>query len=189
MNSLFYLLDILVALAILGVALGLRVIGRLPAQLWQVFLFGTLLGLAWELPFYLLGPDFQADPLFVLVQPWPLPTLFLPLLHAVWDGGIFLVGALLVSLLCPEPTFACFRWRELLVLIIWGISSALAVEVVGSWGGWAYVPRWWNPALFAAGGAPVTLLPVIVWAVAPVLLHAAMVLLAHAQRPAPKVAI
>ncbi|MCU0494089.1 MAG: hypothetical protein MUD01_21070, partial [Chloroflexaceae bacterium] len=96
---------------------------------------------------------------------------------------ICVVGALLVDRLCPPPTFTRFRWRELLVLISWGIGSALLVEILGSWGGWAYVPRWWNPALFALGGPPITLLPVATWAVAPVLLHAVMTQIVNAPWP------
>ena len=163
--------------------MALRRAGRLALHLWNPFWLGTLFGLTWELPFHLLGPEYQADPLFVLLRPWPLPPILQPLLHALWDGGIFVVGVLLVGLLCPAPTFSRFRWRELVVLVAWGIGSALAVEVAGSWGGWAYVPRWWNPAFFAAGGAPVTLLPIAVWAAAPMALYMAMIALSASVAP------
>ncbi|NTU81074.1 MAG: hypothetical protein HGA45_17110 [Chloroflexales bacterium] len=170
----FYLLDIIIALAIPLTLIALRRAGRLSTRLWRVFWLGTLLGLTWELPFYFLGPEYQAAPLFVLLGPWPLPPILQPLIHTLWDGGIFVVGLIVVGLLCPAPTFDRFRWRELLVLVAWGVSSAAIVEVLGSRGGWAYVPRWWNPALFMAGGTPVTLLPIAVWAVAPTLLYIAL---------------
>lgn len=47
----------------------------------------------------------------------------------------------------------------------------------------AYVPCWWNPALFAAGGASITLLPVAAWAVAPVALYTAMLALGASVNP------
>lgn len=171
MDALWFLLDLGVGLAI-PIALGiLWGVGWLPALLWRIFWEGILLGLTWELPFHFLGPAYQADPLFVLVRPWPLLPILQPLLHTLWDGGVLVAGAVLVGLVCPAPTFARFRWGELLVLEVWGVGSALLVESLASRGEWAYIPRWWNPALFAVGGPPVTLLPVAVWAVAPLLLY------------------
>jgi hypothetical protein len=109
--------------------------------LWQMFWVGFALGLTWELTFHLLGPEYSDSPLYLNLTMWPLPPITQPLLHASWDSGIFLIGVWLIRRLCPAPQFERFRWRELAVLFLWGIGSALLVEMSASGSGWEYLPQ------------------------------------------------
>jgi hypothetical protein len=65
---------------------------------------------------------------------------------------------------------AIFRWRELAVLVLWGQSSELAVEVVSVLNrGWVYSEAHsWNPVLFTVAGHPITIIPQLIWLAAPV---------------------
>ena len=56
-------------------------------------------------------------------------------------------------------------------MVIWGISSALIIEVVGSMGGWIYTTRWWNPALFQVNAGSITLLPLMIWGISPIIFY------------------
>ena len=66
----------------------------------------------------------------------------------------------------------CFRLSELGVMVIWGIIQETAVELISIGGGmWEYVERWYNPSLFKVGDSDFTLLPVLIWVVAPVVFY------------------
>lgn len=172
LETLFHAADLLLAalIALILVALVLtRRVGRFELAL---FAAGMLLGAVWEFTFHFNGPLYRPeDPLFVHTSEWPLPPILQPAVHCLWDGGLFLVGVWWVRRLTPAPHFARFRWGELLVLGVWGVGSALLVEVVGSVS-WYYVPRPWNPALFTLNDAPITLLPIATWAVAMLVFYA-----------------
>ena len=104
-----------------------------------------------------------------------------PLVHSFWDGLIFLVGRGVLILARRRDALTVFSWSAVALLTLWGQGQSWLVELSAAGGsGWNYVPRWWNPALIDVGGTPVTLLPHLIWLVAP-WLHYRLVL-ASARR-------
>jgi hypothetical protein len=183
----FYWLDLAIGYATPLLVWSLYRRARLSRPVWQLFWIGCALGLTWEVPVFVLSAHDTGVPLLGWVRPLPLPYPVFLLAHTLWDGGLLLVGLWLLRLLAPAPQLARFRWRELGVLLAWGQASALAVEVSSTASdGWAYLPRyWWNPTLFAVGGHPVTLLPLLVWLAAPVAFYAIALRLVRPTASAP----
>ncbi len=170
-EQLFQWGDIAVALALPLALFALFRFGRIGRFVWVMFWIGVAIGLTWELPLHFAGPEHSSTPVFELISAWPLPPILQPLLHASWDGGIFLMGMLLVKHLCREPQFVRFRWSELAVLLVWGTLSELAVELSASGVAWSYIPKSWNPALFQFRGADITLMPQLIWVAAPIVFY------------------
>ncbi|MGF1507144.1 MAG: hypothetical protein GYB64_09865 [Chloroflexi bacterium] len=165
-----YLLDVLIALGIVitvSVLYGTKVMGQFT---FSLFVLGCALGSVWEFGLH-AAQALSAEPIFRHLTEWPLPTLLQPLLHSFWDGGLFLIGVGLVVWLLPAPHFEHFRPAELLVLLGWGVGSALLIEVIASAGAWEYIPRPWNPALFTVNGVTITALPLMIWFVASILFY------------------
>ena len=174
MGELLFYLDIAAALSIPAATYGLYRKGLVSRAVWRMFWAGVIIGSTWEVGFYFIGPEHSSDPIYVMHSEFPGPTILLHLLHTLWDGGIFLVGAWLVKRLCRQPRFERFRWQELAVMLAWGQAQELAVELVGSSGGmWEYQPRWWNPVMFRFRGRNITLVPQLVWLAAPVAFYLA----------------
>jgi hypothetical protein len=115
---------------------------------------------------------YSDDPTYISLTNFPLPPILQPVLHSLWDGGLFLAGLALVWLLCPPPHLQCFSWKELFVLLVWGQVQELAVELAAtSAGAWTFTPRWWNPILFESGEGVITLAPQLIWFVAPIVFY------------------
>lgn len=172
MTELFYWIDLAIAIAIPLLFTALRLARRLGNFDWIMFWVGCAVGALWELPFYFIGPDFLAAPLYVLNAPMPYPLFLLHFVHCFWDGGLLMLGVLLVRWLCRAPWFTKFRWSELLVLLAWGAMQELAVELMSTGSsGWAFIPRWWNPSMFKFNGADITLIPQLIWVAAPVIFY------------------
>lgn len=174
--QLFYWIDLSIAIAIPILVIILRLIGKIGKFDWVMFWIGCAVGALWELPFYFIGPSFLADPLYLLKAPMPYPLFLLHLVHCFWDGGLFMVGILLVRTLCKVPQFTRFRWGELSVLLIWGAVQELAVELMSTGSsGWAFVPHWWNPVMFKCNGSDITLIPQLIWLIAPIIFYLAAI--------------
>lgn len=134
-----------------------------------MFWIGVLIGATWEIGFYFLGPRFSTAPLYVFSSEPPFPVILLNISHCIWDGGLFMVGVLLVRILLKPPHLMRFRWPELGVMLAWGAAQGILVELLSISGGlWLYQARWYNPSLFEFKGTPFTLLPILVWVIAPV---------------------
>ncbi len=172
-QSAYYGLDLVLGFGAPVVTYGLVRTGRVDRVIWRLFWLGCLLGLLWEVPIFVLSAESTSLPLITWVRPPPVPYPVLLVSHTLWDGGLFLVGVWLVHRLCPSPVFARFSFRELAVLWIFGQVSALAVELSSVLNdGWVYLSCYaWNPPLFHVHGHPLTLLPQLVWAVAPVVFY------------------
>jgi len=151
----------------------------------RLFWLGVVIGLTWEVPIF-ISASFATNPIIDFVREPPLHPLVFMIAHAFWDGGLFLAGLALVQALSARPVLSAFRWRELVVLTLWGQTSALAVEVVSVVNdAWVYDgDRPWNPVLFSVSGHPITALPQIVWLVAPVAYYLAASLLVRRWRAA-----
>jgi hypothetical protein len=168
----FYWIDFSIGTAIPLVVLGLRLRGRISRFVWRLFWLGTALGLTWELPLSLLNAYSATHPAARFIQPLPTHFSVLIVLHSFWDGGLFLVGVWLAAKSYPGRWFERFRLGELLVLLLWGQASELAVELLSTFNhGWAYIPYWWNPSLFRFSGSDITLLPQLIWLAAPVVFY------------------
>ena len=174
MNTITLFIDLAIGIGLPLLLTCLRVSGRISGATWRWFWMGAAIGLLWEVPLHFAGPYYHTNPLWVNLTPWPLPPLLQPVIHALWDGGIFLVGVGLVRLVCRSPHFIHFRAREVLVLVLWGVGSALVVELSANGTSWLYHARPWNPVLFTLGGVPYTALPIIIWMIAPLLFYQAL---------------
>jgi len=175
-TQLFYWIDLSIAISVPVLFIFLRLTSKIGKYDWVMFWIGCAVGALWELPFYFLGPSFLADPLYVLRTRMPYPPLLLHVVHCFWDGGLLMVGVLLVRKLCRTPQFAGFRWQELAVLLIWGAVQELAVELIATRSfAWAYVPHWWNPSMFKFGGSDITLVPQLIWLIAPIIFYLAAI--------------
>lgn len=170
-NNVFQWGDLAVGFALPIILFGLYRFRRISRFTWIMFWFGVVIGLTWELPLHFAGPEYSSSPVYELMTPWPTYPILQPILHASWDGGIFLVVMFLVHHICKEPHFVRFRWSELAVLLVWGSVFELVVELSASGVAWVYIPRWWNPALFQFRGADITLMPQLIWIAAPIVFY------------------
>jgi hypothetical protein len=168
----FFALDIMIALSIpLFVFYHYRR-GRFSRAIWYMYWVGVAIGMIWEIGFYLVGPEFSDNPAYLMLTELPFPLIILPLIHTLWDGGLFLVGVWLIYLLLKPPHLTRFRWSELGVMVLWGQSSELAVELIAvGTKSWVYTKQWWNPVLFKFTGLSITLVPQLVWLVAPIVFY------------------
>ncbi len=168
----FYWIDITIALFIPLLIVFLRQMGKIDSYSYTLYWAGCIIGSLWEIPFYFIGPNFSTTPLYVLKTPIPYPLLLLHVVHCFWDGGLFIAGYFLVKKLCRPPHFVHFRISEIVVLLIWGGLQELVLELlaVGN-SGWVFVPHWWNPVIFRFNDADITLLPQLVWVVAPIIFY------------------
>jgi hypothetical protein len=149
----------------------------------RLFWLGVAVGLAWEVPLFVSAIS-EGSPVVGFLREPPFHPLVFMVAHALWDGGLFLLGLALAGAVCARPVLAQFRWAELAVLVAWGQASALAVEVVSVLNrGWYYLPdHAWNPVLFRLDGHPITLLPQLIWLAAPVVYYAAALRLTRRAR-------
>lgn len=184
----FYWVDLVIALSIPLLFVLLYRTRRISRYLWLLFWIGCGVGALWEIPFYFIGPYFSSDPLYVLKTPTPYPLFLLHFVHCFWDGGLFMIGVWMVKRFCRAPHFERFRFQELAVLLVWGQLQEIAVELISTGSsGWAYVPHWWNPSMFRFRGSDITLLPQLIWVVAPIVFYVLAIRLRkseHAQQSA-----
>jgi hypothetical protein len=171
MKKVFHALDLIIGISIMILVVSLILLQRIDSFHLTLFIIGCLVGTLWELPLHFAGPRYSDNPIYTAITPFPLTPVLQPLLHCIWDGAIFMIGVWLVEQATPGPNFEQFQWGELLVLIAWGISSAIVVECAGTMGGWVYAVRRWNPVLFRFNGQNITLLPIAIWGLAPVVFY------------------
>ena len=146
--------------------------GRIGKLLWHGYWIGALVGLTWEIPIFVLSGESTSLPMVVWNRPLIAHYSVFMVSHTLWDGMLFVVGIGWVRLLCRRPVFERFRWRELLVLLVWGQVSELLVEVSSTFNdGWSFVPYWWSPTIFEVNGHPITWLMQAIWAAAAALYY------------------
>ena len=129
---------------------------------WVLFCIGIILGLCWEAPMCIIPAPF----------PTPFSVIAIMITASIWDGGLFLLGYWFVKIICKEPHFDKFNWKELVVLLFYGQASSFIVEMIAvASGGWEYEVTTWNPLLFKFFGGNITLLPQLIWFVAPIVFY------------------
>ncbi len=140
---------------------------RLSRRELALLAWGLALGAMFEFPIFSVGDHFLG-----LKMAWPMPAFTVPLWHAFWDGGLFMVGFALTWLLGPRAQ-ACtrFRWSELAVLTAWGFGSSFIVEFIGNGIIWQYHPHPYNPIIFTIAGRGYTGLIHLIWLVVPGLFY------------------
>jgi hypothetical protein len=170
----FMIGDFAVSFFLVSLFIWLYRTGRIGKTLFYAFLVGCLIGSTWEFTFMALGTSFAYS-----VNPWPWGLSGWPkkLSHSIWDGGIFMVGVWLCrKLLSNRPLFTKFDWRELSIMEIWGVFQGFLVEYLFVGRVWFYVPLPWNPVIIPPlpGGASevgYTLIPQLVWTIAPIVFY------------------
>lgn len=168
----FYWTDLAIALSIPILFITLRMSRKISAFSWRMFWIGCGIGALWEIPFYFIGPYYSDTPLYILETPPPYPLFLLHAVHCFWDGGLLMIGVLLVYRFSRWPHFTRFQFSELLILLVWGGLQELAVELASTGSSaWVFVPHWWNPAMFQFQGHDITLLPQLIWVAAPILFY------------------
>ncbi len=178
LSGAFVVVDLGVALGLAVAVPWLRASGRMAPTVAALFWLGALIGCAWEVPFYLWGPEFAH-----MLHASPAEGPQRPLLHAFWDGGLFLVGvALCVALLGPGR-FRAFSLAELGVLTAWAQAQALGIELLCNGRLWVYVPQPANPAWLVWGDVSYTVAPHLAWLVAPPVFYAGALALAGRLGP------
>lgn len=174
MSTLFFVLDVAVAMAIPLVVIALARRGTIPTSSWPLLWVGTLIGFTWELTLLFLGPRYVANPVYVLAATFPGPTAAQPMIHALWDGWFLVIGLAIAHRLVPGPGLQRFSWRQLGVLLLWAQLQSLGVEALAAWAGaWSFAQTDWNPVLVPIGAGGVSLLPQLIWLVAPLPFYAA----------------
>lgn len=150
--------------------------GKADKTIWRLFWLGAAIGLAWEVPIFVLSQH-TSFPIISWIRPLPFHYIIFVIAHTLWDGGLFLIGVWIVRVFCPLPRFKQFKVKELAVFMIYGQISSLMVEISSVVNdGWVYVAdHWWNPVLFELAGRPITLLPQLIWLAAPVVYYLVLV--------------
>jgi hypothetical protein len=167
----FFVIDIFIGATIPITIAVLYRTKKITRFTWRMFWIGCLLGLLWEVPLSTLDGLGIVD-IFNFASSPPVHFTVIIISHTLWDGGLFLLGVWLVNLFCAEPLFSAFRWKELMILLVWGQVQELAVELISTGSnGWEYNALWWNPVMFLFNGRNITLIPQLIWLAAPVLFY------------------
>ncbi len=162
-TNLYYILDIIIAIALpLFIIFG-YLKDRVPFTIWKLYWIGCLIGSTWEFALYFNKG--AANPVLHMLTPFPGGDLMHSVLHTFWDGGLFVAGYLLIIWFSRTPKLKSFSWSELGIMIVWGQVQELFVETSGTlMGAWTYSGNIsWNPVLFYLGEGQITLIPQVVW--------------------------
>ncbi|UCC18386.1 MAG: hypothetical protein JSV62_09740 [Promethearchaeota archaeon] len=161
---------------------------KIDKFIWYLFWLGVILGLSWEIALTIANLFSPFPPArFIIPPPLPFPysSVMIIITHSFWDGGLFLLGVWFIQLICKKPVLEKNKISELLVFIVYGQISTLIVELLStSSGGWEYYVYVWNPLLFSFFGHNITLLPQLIWVLAPITFYSIAVKLK--QRISPK---
>ena len=173
-ERLYYWLDLVVGFGTPVLLFLLYRKGTVSRYIWVLFWTGVCLGLTWEVPIFLMSV-LTDTPLIAWVRPLPVDFLWFLASHSLWDGGLFLLGVLIVYTVRGARWFTRFDYRELILLLLYGQASELLVEVSSTMNdGWVYIGRYpWNPVLFTCNHHPITLLPQLIWLAAPAVFYGA----------------
>ncbi len=141
--------------------------GRIEQRHVWMMAWGFAVGSTWEFPNYFFGETYHT-----IRTPWPMPLITLNLWHAFWDAGLFIVGYWLCLWILRTPDCATrFRGAELLIMWLWGVVQEFVVELLGNGVIWEYHVLDWNPVWLTIGGQNYTLVPQLIWAIAPVVYY------------------
>ena len=121
-------------------------------------LWGIIVGCCWEIPFGLLGDHF-------LVTPNNPLGFSIHIIHAIWDSILFMFG-LYIFHIRKKATYTCCK--KTVYLTLYGLLSEIIVEFLFNGSYWTYrTNNSYNPVLFTIHNIGYTLIPYLVWVVAP----------------------
>ena len=167
----FYWLDMAIAIGFVVIAIISYKYQLINKLTFILFWIGVAIGLTFEIPIFLITEIGLYPMLQYLITP-PYPFYITIILHSFWDGGLFLIGIMLIYRFCEAPHFEKFNIKELLLLMIWGQAQAIGIEMLGSFGGaWEYIPYPWNPPILILFGHYFTIFIQIVWLIVPIIFY------------------
>jgi len=174
----FFYLDIIwaILLPILFVILALTKV--ICTNTLILYFYGVFLGYIWELT-HALVPDFIHIKGAPVDSKWFIVGVY-PLMHAIHDGLIFIIGLCLVFLLNINVT----SLASLLVITSFGFGVAIIVELVFNGKQWEYdTNKPGNPVLFWNNNIGYTLWPWLEWIIAPILFWLGIILVIKLRGP------
>jgi hypothetical protein len=159
--------DITLGLSIPLVTAFLYLTGRILRKHVWMMAWGFTVGATWEFSFYFLG-----DTIHTMRTEWPLPIITLHFLHTCWDAWLFIIGYWLCQAILKTPDCCTrFRWTELAIMMLWGSTQEFIVELLGNGVIWEYQVHSWNPVWITIGEQDYTILPQLIWLVAPIIYY------------------
>lgn len=151
--------------------------GRIKAVHCWLMVWGFVVGSTWEFAFYFLG-----DSIHTMKIDWPLPRITLHLSHTFWDAGLFIVGFWLCqAILGRADCCTRFRWIELSIMLLWGGAQEFVVELMGNGVIWEYRVYSWNPEWLRIGDQGYTVLPQLIWVIAPIVYYLGVIRINRAR--------
>jgi hypothetical protein len=146
-------------------------LGYVSKKIITLFIIGICVGLSWEIPFALAGDSFH----LILVD-WPID---LPLVrninYAFLDGLIFLIGIFFCNKILKSDNYLyMFNSKALAIMIIWGSVSEFLIDLNCNGKLWLFLDNWYNPVFISINGNNLTLLPQLIWLVAPIVYYFAV---------------
>lgn len=159
--------DIAIGLAVpLATAL-LYFSGHIQRRHLMMMVWGFAVGSTWEFTNYFLSNTYHA-----MKVEWPMPIITLHILHTFWDAGLFIIGYWLCLLILKTPHCCTkFHWAELAIMWLWGIGQEFIVELMGNGVIWEYKVQSWNPVWISIRGQDYTMVPQLIWVIAPVIYY------------------
>jgi hypothetical protein len=119
---------------------------------------GFLIGCTWEIPFGLLGNQF-------LITPNNPLGFSIHIIHAVWDSIIFMIGLYALQIRKNARYSTC---KKIVYFTLYGLLSEIIAEFIFNGTYWTYnTTNSYNPVLFTLHTVGYTLLPYLVWLIAP----------------------
>lgn len=162
--QLYYWLDLAVAVLVPLVLHLLFWTGRVGPTPVRQFWLGAAVGFAWEAPIFVGSWATESYRTIAYATPLPMHWTVFMGAHTLWDGGLFLLGCLIVRGLFGREALRAWDWRQLAVFIAYGQVQAMAVELSSvTSNGWYYLDLWWNPAVMQVAGHNVSLLQQWFW--------------------------
>jgi hypothetical protein len=143
-------------------------LGYISKKIIALFIIGVCVGFSWEIPFAFAGESFH----LILVD-WPID---LPLArnmnYAFLDSLIFLIGIFLCNKILKNDDYLyTFNTKALLIMIVWGSISEFLIDLNCNGKLWLFLENWYNPVFVSINGNNMTLIPQLIWLVAPIIYY------------------
>lgn len=141
-------------------------------HLW-LMVWGFVVGSTWEFAFFFLG-----DSVHTMKTEWPMHIITLHLSHTFWDAGLFIIGYwICLAVFKTADCCKTFQWKEMVVMWLWGIGQAFVIEILGNGVIWEYRVLSWNPVWITIGGQGYTILPMVIWGIAPIIYYLGFIMI------------
>jgi hypothetical protein len=160
--------EILFPLIIVILWLYLTITKKISPAMSKLWVIAFFLGLTWEMTFRFMG-----DKWMQIKNPEikKLPKAVYAISHALQDSLLFMIGIFLAWLLLGKNNniFCDYKLNVLLIFIIWGFFQEFMIELAYNGKVWEYTPNKFNPTVWSRNGVQYTLVPYLVWIIAPII--------------------